>query len=70
MSTMRRRPVKPRMDGQVPRRMATGRLRDAAIPAVPTVRSEEDKTATPADTSDHETEAEAAVRRMVEAAYT
>ncbi len=67
---MRRKPVKTRSEGQVPRRTATGRLRDAAIPAVPTVRPEEDKTAAPAATSDHETEAEAAVRRMVEAAYT
>ncbi len=67
---MQRKPAKPGTVGRMPGRNAPGRLRDAAIPAVPTVRAEEEKAAAPADTYEQESEAEAAVRRMVEAAYT
>jgi hypothetical protein len=54
----------------MPGQKVPGRLRDAVIPTVPTVCEDEVKAAAPADTSEQESEAEAAVRRMVEAAYT
>jgi hypothetical protein len=50
-------------------RKVPSRLRDAAIPTVPTVRADEEQAAAHAS-PEQETEAEAAVRRMVEAAYT
>jgi hypothetical protein len=46
------------------------RLRNVEIPAVPTVQPDGNKAVAPTDLPEQETEAEAAVRRMVEAAYT
>jgi hypothetical protein len=62
---MRRRPAKPTTARKLP-----ARLRDAEILEVPTVRAEKNKATVPTDPPEQETEAEAAVRRMVEAAYT
>ena len=67
---MRRKPANTGALAKGPGRKVSSRLRDAAIPAVPTVRAEENKPAAPSDSPEQETEAEAAVRRMVEAAYT
>jgi hypothetical protein len=67
---MRQKPVRPGTERKAAGRKVSGRLRDGVIPMVPTVRADENKAATPADTSEQESEAEAAVRRMVEAAYT
>ena len=66
---MRQRPAKGGAAAMAGRRMR-GRLRDVAIPPVPTVRKDEAKTAAPTATPEQESEADAAVRRMVEAAYT
>ncbi len=66
---MRQRPAKGGTAAMAGRRMRS-RLRDAALPAVPTVRADEDKATAPTATPEPESEADAAVRRMVEAAYT
>ncbi len=67
---MRRKPRNPGTLARSPGRKMHARLRDAAIPAVPTIRAEDKKAAAPPDSAEQESEAEAAVRRMVEAAYT
>jgi hypothetical protein len=65
---MRRKPALTGTLHKAPGRNGPKRLRDTAIPAVPTVRTEPELA--PPATSEQESEAEAAVRRMVEAAYT